>query len=79
LHGASARLYSDAFAVEAKPAQSVPEGTRYYAARAAALAGCGQGKDGDKLDDKERALWRWQALQWLRQDPYGKSSQSNRK
>jgi hypothetical protein len=38
--------------------------TRHYAARAAALAGCGQGKDADKLDDKERALWRWQALQW---------------
>jgi serine/threonine-protein kinase len=64
LHGASARLYSEAFAL----AQSVPQGTRYYAARAAALAGCGQGKDGDKLDDKERALWRWQAFQWLRQD-----------
>jgi serine/threonine-protein kinase len=68
LHGASARLYSEAFAAEPKPAQSVPEGTHYYAARAAALAGCGQGKDGDKLDDKARALWRWQALQWLRQD-----------
>ncbi|HEV3081041.1 MAG TPA: hypothetical protein VGY66_14765, partial [Gemmataceae bacterium] len=35
---------------------------------AAARAGCGQGKDADRLDDKERARWRKQALDWLRQE-----------
>ena len=68
LHGAAARLYFEAFALEPKLAQTVPEGTRYYAARAAALAACDQGKDADKLEDTERAGWRRQALDWLRQD-----------
>jgi serine/threonine-protein kinase len=68
LQGAAARLYSDAFAAEPELAEDVPAGTRYYAACAAALAGCGQGKDADQLHDKERALRRRQALDWLRQD-----------
>src|SRR5262249_52791378 len=41
---------------------------RYNAACAAAQAGCGQGKDGDKVDDGERARLRQQALDWLRAD-----------
>jgi hypothetical protein len=36
--------------------------------RAAALAGCGQGKDADQADPKERARLRRQALDWLRAD-----------
>jgi hypothetical protein len=40
----------------------------YHAARVAALAGCGQGKDAEQLHDKERALLRRQALDWLDQD-----------
>jgi WD40 repeat protein len=40
----------------------------YNAACAAALAGCGQGKDADKLDGKERAHLRRQALDWVRAD-----------
>ena len=43
-------------------------GNRYNAACAAALAGCGQGNDADKLDTKERARLRRQALDWLRVD-----------
>jgi serine/threonine-protein kinase len=65
---AAAQAYADAFAADAKLAEAVPEGVRYHAARIAALAGCGQGKDADKLDEKERARWRRQALDWLRQD-----------
>jgi hypothetical protein len=42
LHGAAARLYCDAFDTEPKLAEAVPAGTRCYAARAAALEGCGQ-------------------------------------
>ena len=38
LHGAAARLYSDAFDAEPKLTEAVPKGTRYYAARTAARA-----------------------------------------
>jgi serine/threonine-protein kinase len=67
-YAAAARFSRDAFTAEPKLAEAVPEATRYDAACAAALAGCGQGKDASRLDDKERALWRRRALDWLRQD-----------
>jgi serine/threonine-protein kinase len=41
---------------------------RYRAARCSALAGCGLGKDGDKLGEVERLRWRQQARAWLRVD-----------
>jgi serine/threonine-protein kinase len=65
---AAARFFRDAFTAEPQRAEAVLEATRYDAACAAALAGCGQGEDAGKLDDKERAFWRRQALDWLRQD-----------
>jgi serine/threonine-protein kinase len=68
LRGSAARVYSDIFIAEPRLAEATAKGNRFYAARAAALAGCGQGKDADQLDDKERARWRRQALDWLRQD-----------
>jgi hypothetical protein len=52
---ATARWYAEALAAQPKLADEVDTGYRFYAAIAAALAGCGQGKDTDKLDDKERA------------------------
>src|SRR5262249_31561525 len=67
-YAAAARFSLDAFTAEPKQAEAVPEATRYNAACAAALAGCGQGRDAGTLNDKERALWRLQALDWLRQD-----------
>ncbi len=66
LHSASARFYRDAFAADPRLAERVD--ARYQAACAAALAGTGQGKDVDKLDDNERASWRRQALDWLKAD-----------
>src|SRR5262249_28588055 len=48
-YGTAARFSRDAFAAEPKLAENVPAGTRYGAACAAALAGCGQGKDADTL------------------------------
>jgi len=36
--------------------------------RAAARAGCGQGEEAAKLDGRERARWRKQALKWLEAD-----------
>jgi tetratricopeptide (TPR) repeat protein/tRNA A-37 threonylcarbamoyl transferase component Bud32 len=68
LYAAAARFSRDAFVAEPKLAEDVAAGTRYYAACAAALAGCGQGKDAAALDDAERARWRLQALEWLRLD-----------
>src|SRR4029077_17552482 len=63
-----ARFSRDAFAAGPKTAEMVPAGLRYNAACVAALAGCGHGKDVDQLDDRERARWRRQALDWLRED-----------
>jgi serine/threonine-protein kinase len=40
----------------------------YPAARSAALAGCGLGKDGARLSAAERARWRKQARSWLQAD-----------
>jgi serine/threonine-protein kinase len=57
----AARLYRDAFA--RKP--PLADAHRYNAARAAALAGTGQGKDAATLDDRQRAFWRTQARDWL--------------
>jgi eukaryotic-like serine/threonine-protein kinase len=65
---ASARLYAEAFQADATLADNLPAGHRYNAAYAAAQAGCGQGNDADKLDDKERARLRQQAREWLRAD-----------
>jgi serine/threonine-protein kinase len=65
---ASARWYAEVFAAQPKLAEAVAAGHRYNAACAAALAGCGQGKDAADLDDKERARLRRQAQDWLRAD-----------
>jgi tetratricopeptide (TPR) repeat protein len=66
-YAASARFYADAFAADPKLADP-PAGHRYTAALAAALAAAGKGNDAATLDDKERARWRQQALDWLRAD-----------
>jgi serine/threonine protein kinase/Flp pilus assembly protein TadD/thiol-disulfide isomerase/thioredoxin len=55
------RFYGEAFA--AQPTLLALH--QYNAACAAALAGCGRGKDAVKLDEKERAHLRRQALDWL--------------
>jgi tetratricopeptide (TPR) repeat protein/serine/threonine protein kinase len=67
-YAAAVRFYAEAFAADAKLADDLGSGHRYNAACAAALAGCGRGKDADKLDDKERARLRRHALDWLRAD-----------
>ena len=57
-----------AFAEKPSLADDLDSEHRYNAACAAGLAGCGQGADTDKLDTKERARLRRQALDWLRAD-----------
>ena len=68
LHGASARLWSEAFQLQPKLADDMQVQNRYNAACAAALAGCGQGKDDLSLDDVARTRWRKQATDWLTAD-----------
>jgi WD40 repeat protein/serine/threonine protein kinase/tetratricopeptide (TPR) repeat protein/thiol-disulfide isomerase/thioredoxin len=65
--GAAARFYEEAFAEQPKLAEAL-NAHRYNAACAAALAGCGQGKDADQLDAKEKSRLRGRALAWLRAD-----------
>jgi serine/threonine-protein kinase len=65
---AAARLYADAFKSEPALADDLQEGDRFTAARAAALAGCGKGRDAADLDEPGRARWRKQAREWLRAD-----------
>jgi serine/threonine-protein kinase len=68
LDRAAARFYEDAFAAEPKLADDLGAWHRYNAVCAAALAGCGVGKDADKLDETDKARLRGQALGWLRAD-----------
>jgi len=42
--------------------------SRCKSARAAALAGSGQGKDDPPLDEPTKARWRKQAIDWLKAD-----------
>ncbi len=52
----------------ADPMAAFNAACRYHAARSAALAGCGLGKDGDKLSAAERMRWHKQAREWLQAD-----------
>src|SRR5262249_17301146 len=70
-YAAAVRFYEKAFAAELKLADTPDLPYRSNAARAGALAGCGQGKDANKLDDKERAHMRKLAQDWLRADLTG--------
>jgi serine/threonine-protein kinase len=65
---AAARLYADAFAADATLADDPRFRHRYSAARAAALAGGGQGEDAADLGAAERIKWRSQARDWLLAD-----------
>jgi hypothetical protein len=67
-YAAASHFSAEAFADDAKLADDMESWNRYHAACAAALAGCGQGNDADKLNDKERARLRQQAVAWLRAD-----------
>jgi tetratricopeptide (TPR) repeat protein len=68
LHRTAAGLYAAAFAADPRLADDLEAAHRYKAARRAALAAAGQGEDAAKLDDRERARLRRQALDWLRAD-----------
>ena len=65
LHAAAAKLWADALDADPKLAEDRQAQNRYNAACAAALAGCGQGKDVPALDDAAKAKLREQARGWL--------------
>jgi tetratricopeptide (TPR) repeat protein len=67
LNRTGVRFYEEAFTVAPSLADN-PGNHRYHAACAAAQAGCGQGKDSEKLPDGEYVRLRRQALIWLRGD-----------
>jgi serine/threonine-protein kinase len=67
-HAAAARLFAEAFQRQPKLASDLAGEQRYNAACAAALAAAGKGIDAGKLDAKEKARLRGQALVWLRAD-----------
>jgi tetratricopeptide (TPR) repeat protein len=66
LPAAGARFYVAALEAPLQPSLDVRAGHLFDAARAAALASAGKGKDAAKLDDKEHGRWRKQAVVWLR-------------
>ena len=68
LYRTSAGLSADAFAADHKLADDLRASHRYNAACFASLAAAGKGEDAAKLDDKEKARLRKQALDWLRAD-----------
>jgi hypothetical protein len=63
---AAARCHAEAFATLPQLLGDRPTGHRYWAASAAAQAGCGQGQDAADLAATSRAGFRRQALDWLR-------------
>jgi tetratricopeptide (TPR) repeat protein len=67
-YAAAARFAAAAFAADPKLADDLKAQHRYTAACYAALAGAGKGEEAAKLDAKERARRRQQALAWLRAD-----------
>jgi serine/threonine protein kinase/Tfp pilus assembly protein PilF len=67
-HTAAVRFYEKAFDEQPQLADDVRASHRYSAACSAARAGCGQSKDAEKLDAKERARLRKVSLNWLRAD-----------
>src|SRR5262249_32725572 len=62
----AARWYAEVFTAHPHLLAGPPTGHRFYAAWAAALAGCGQGRDAADLSEASRAGFRRQALGWLR-------------
>jgi tetratricopeptide (TPR) repeat protein len=69
LQAAAARFYAVAFSGEPRLREKLGvQGSRYSAACAAALAGCGKGKDAAEVTPMQRLHWRRQALTWLRVD-----------
>jgi hypothetical protein len=67
-YATGARYYDEAFRAEPQFLAEPLAHHRYRAACAAAMAGCGQGRDAAEFDDKIRTGFRRQAREWLRDE-----------
>jgi serine/threonine-protein kinase len=67
-YATAARLYAEALAAKPELTEDLRAGHRFNAARAAALAGGGQGDDAAGLSGPEKEGLRKQAREWLRLD-----------
>jgi hypothetical protein len=67
-YAAAESFFAGAFAADPKLADDLKSWNRYNAACVAALAGSGQGEDVAKLEEREKARLRGQALVWLKTD-----------
>jgi hypothetical protein len=78
-YAGAARLWADAMANDAKLADDRQAGVRYDAARAAALASDGVGRDEPPPDDDAKTMFRHQAYGWLTAEltAWGKLFQSS--
>ena len=65
LHTTATRLWAEALEANPRLGDNPQAGHRYSAACAAALAGCGKGKDDPPPDDASRVKLRRHALGWL--------------
>ena len=65
-YATATRLWAGALEADPKLAENPQAGTRYNAACAAALAGCGKAKDNPAPDDACKGKLRRQALDWLK-------------
>jgi serine/threonine-protein kinase len=68
LTATSARLWSEVWATRPELVDDLGADSRYQAARAWALAGCGWGEDSALSDAAARKRWRAQALDWVQQE-----------
>jgi tetratricopeptide (TPR) repeat protein len=64
----AAHVLGEALEAQPKLADDIEGAHRYNAARFAALAGCGRGKDQPPPDEAARTGFRRQALEWLKAD-----------
>jgi hypothetical protein len=65
-YAAAARWFAEVFTADPQVLAGPPARPHYHAACAAAMAGCGQGRDAAGLDEQTRVGFRRQALGWLR-------------
>ena len=67
-HAESVKLAAEAVAKEPAAADPGKSPIRHYAAACAALAGAGEGREKQAIDEKLTASWRNQAFEWLQAD-----------
>ena len=68
MYATAVALWTKAFAIDPKLANDSIFNSRYTAAAAAAMGGCGKGSEGQSLDEPAKAKLRRQALDWLKAD-----------